>query len=84
MGHERYAVDTEITGDRPSDRLAKRLFERSGIISVHIYGSMVTVELSSDDSGDLDDLDDLVHGLYTYYVPGVVIPGDDELIAPAE
>jgi len=78
MGHERYTAGVEILDDRPSDRLAKRLFEAGGVESIHIYGSVVTVELSSTDQGDLEDV---VRGLYTYYVPGVVIPSDEELIA---
>jgi len=81
MGHERYTADTEIIGDRPADRLAKRLFEAGGVSAVHIYGSMVTVKLLSSDRGNLEEV---IRGLYTYYVPGVEIPSDEELTAMVE
>lgn len=81
MGHEYYRADTEVLTARPPDRLAKRLFEVGGVSAVHIYGSMVTVELVSTDPGNLEDV---VRGLYTYYVPGVEIPSDEEVIAMAE
>jgi len=81
MGHERYTADTEIVADRPADRLAKRLFEAGGVAAVHIYGSMVTVELVNTDPGNLEDV---VRGLYTYYLPGVEIPSDEELMGMVE
>ncbi len=77
MGHERYKAGDEITDDRPPDRLARRLFEAGGVAVVHIYGSMVTVELASSEPGDLETV---VRELYTYYVPGVEIPSDEELM----
>jgi len=81
MGHERYDSDSEIVSDRPADRLARRLFEAGGVSAVHIYGSMVTVKLKSTDRGNLEDV---IRGLYTYYVPGVEIPSDEELTAMVE
>jgi len=81
MGHERYTAGVEIVADRPADRLAKRLFDVGGVEAIHIYGSMVTVELSSTEQGDLEEV---VRGLYTYYVPGVEIPSDEELVAMVE
>ncbi len=81
MGHERYTADTETLADRPPDRLARRLFEAGGVAAVHIYGSMVTVELSGTDPGDLEGA---VRGLYTYYVPGVEIPSDEDVVAMVE
>lgn len=81
MGHERYAADKEILGDRPPDVLARRIFEAGGVESIHIYSSVVTVNLSSTDIGDLENV---VRHLYTYYLPGVEIPSDEELIAMVE
>ena len=81
MGHERYAVGDEILGDRPSDVLAKRIFASGHVESIHMYGSMVTVTLGSTDRGDLETV---LRELYTYYVPGVEIPSDEELIAMVE
>ncbi len=52
MGHERYKAGAPVLGHRPADVLARRLFERGGVASVHVYGGVVTVELASpDDSG---------------------------------
>jgi hypothetical protein len=81
MGHERYVAGEEIRGDRPPDVLARRIFEVGGVAAVHIYSSMVTVTLSSTEQGDLDTV---LRELYTYYVPGVEIPSDEELIAMVE
>ena len=81
MGHERYSVDDEILLDRPPDVLARRIFEAGGVASIHMYSSVVTVTLASSDPGDLETV---LRGLYTYYVPGVEIPSDEELIAMVE
>ena len=81
MGHERYHRDDEIIGTRPPDVLAKRIFAAGEVETVHIYSSMVTVGLATSDAGDLEKV---LRELYTYYVPGVEIPSDDELIALVE
>ena len=81
MGHERYKAGDEIIGDRPPDVLAKRIFEAGEVDSVHVHGSMVTVNLASNEPGDLETV---LGGLYTYYVPGVEIPSDEELIDMVE
>ncbi len=69
MGHERYASASDVTGDRPPDELARRLFERGGVRSVHIHSNVVTVEL--DPSADAAGLEDIVRELYIHYRPGV-------------
>jgi len=81
MGHVRYEQGDEIVADDPASVLAARLFEAGGVKAVHVYGSMVTVELASTDVGDLESV---IGGLYTYYLPGVEIPSDEELIAMVE
>jgi len=80
MGHKRYRKDEEIPGDDPAAELARRLFSAGGVESIHIYSSMVTVYLSSNDPVDRESL---IAGLHTYYLPGVEIPDDAELIAMA-
>ena len=81
MGHERYVETDEIVGNRPPDELARRFFGTGKFESVHIYGHVVTAELKeAGDSGVVDAIADL----YTYYVPGVEIPSDEELIAMVE
>ena len=81
MGHERYRAGQEILGDRAVDELARRLLATGKLAAVHIHGSMVTAEMSDPDATALEDV---IADLYTYYVPGVEIPPDEELIAMVE
>lgn len=67
MGHDRFVAGQRIEGDRPVDELARRLFARGGIASVHIYGGTVTVDLQKGYSSE--GLADLIRGLYTFYEP---------------
>jgi hypothetical protein len=67
MGHERYVAGQLIEGDRPVDELARRLFARGGIASVHINSGVVTVDLEKGYTSD--GLADLIRGLYTFYEP---------------
>jgi hypothetical protein len=65
MGHERYGSAEDILADRPVDELARRLFATSGVDSVHVNGSVVTVHLTgSVESGQLLDV---IRGLYIHY-----------------
>lgn len=72
MGHERYRAGEPVEGDRPPDRLARRLFERGGIDAVHIYGNVITIDL--DERRDPSGLQEIVESLYIYYRPGVAVP----------
>ena len=81
MGHERYTQDESIDGDRPSDELARRLIATGQVAGVSINGNVVTLQLAKNDSSGLKDV---IEDLYTYYVPGVEVPSDEELIAQAE
>ncbi len=81
MGHERYRAGKEILGNRAVDELARRLLATGKLVAVHIHGSMVTAELAESDTSGLEDV---IADLYTYYVPGVEIPPDEELIAMVE
>jgi len=81
MGHVRYESGDEIVADDPASVLAGRLFEAGGVAAVHVYSSTVTVQLASTDVGDLESV---ITGLYTYYLPGVEIPSDEELVALVE
>lgn len=78
MGHESYAADDEILGDRPPDVLARRIFELGNVSSIHMFSSMVTITFATTEQSDLESV---VSDLFTYYVPGVEIPDDEELIA---
>ena len=77
MSHERYAAGRPVEGNRPPDVVARRLFERGGVATVHVNGNVITVQLESDHSGDaslLEDIRRIIEGLYTYYRPGVEVP----------
>ena len=69
MAHERYEAGKEISGARPPDELARRLFAHGGVMAVHIYSNVVTVELGR--GGDRSGLGEIIEGLYTYYREGV-------------
>ncbi|MDW3175748.1 MAG: hypothetical protein R8J94_00030 [Acidimicrobiia bacterium] len=81
MGHERFTPTNEPTGDRPPDELARRLLATGQVAGVSLNGNVVTIELATNDSSGLKDI---IVDLYTYYVPGVEIPTDEELMAQAE
>ncbi len=72
MGHERYRADVPVLGDRPPDQVARALFERGGVESVHINSNVVTVELAR--GFEPTGLKDLLEGMFIYYRPGVEVP----------
>ncbi len=71
MGHERYKSVADVVRSRPVDELAKRLFEAGGVDGVHIYSNMVTVNLAA--GGSADGMEEIIHGLFTYYREGVEV-----------
>ena len=79
MGHERYQAGDEILGAAPADELARRLFDRGGITGVHVHGNVVTVELA-DAEAEAEGIDQVSASLYLYWVEGVEVPSDDELM----
>ncbi len=80
MAHERYRSREDATGHRPPDELARRLFEHGGVEAVHIYSNVITVDLAPGATGT--GMTDVIHGLFIHYVPGVLPPSDEELVAP--
>lgn len=76
-GHERYLIREEITGDRPPDELARRLFARGGVEAVHVYSNVITVNLAP--GADGTGLLDIIQDLFIHYRPGVLPPTDEEL-----
>ncbi len=68
-GHERYTSAVEVSGERPPDELARRLFAAGGVRTVHIHSNMVSVGLES--GAKADGFDDIIRELYTHYRPGV-------------
>jgi hypothetical protein len=81
LGHERYLVGQPVEGDRPPDRLARRLFERGGIDGIHINSNVVTVQLAP--GADTAGINDIIGDLYTYYRPGVRVPTPEDFATPA-
>ena len=81
MGHERYRAGDEILGTAPADELARRLFDRGGITGVHVNGNVVTVELTEAEAeAEAEGIDEVIASLYLYWVEGVEVPSDDELM----
>jgi hypothetical protein len=71
MGHERYKSAADAVRDRPVDELARRLFAAGGVEGVHVYSNMVTVDLAA--GATADGMEEIIHGLFTYYRPGVEV-----------
>jgi hypothetical protein len=80
MGHERYRSREDASGPRPPDELARRLFDHGGVETVHIFSNVITIDLAAGASPE--GLEDVIHGLFIHYVPGVLPPSDEELVAP--
>ncbi|MFM7069626.1 MAG: hypothetical protein ACKOYM_09220 [Actinomycetes bacterium] len=82
MGHERYWPNQPVEGDRPPDELARRLFDRGGLESVHINSNVITVFLTR--GADTAGIAEIINDLYTYYRPGVEVPTPESFGASAE
>lgn len=70
MGHEIYRSADDAVGARPADELARRLFARGGIATVHINSNVITVHLA--DASPPSGIKEIIEGLYTFYTEGVV------------
>ena len=70
MGHERYTSPPDPGHTRPADELARRLFAQGDVAAVSLYSNQVTVELAP--HGSDQGLQDIIEGLYTHYLPGVL------------
>ena len=46
---------------------------------MHVNSNVITLEL---ESGDTEGITELIGELFTYYVPGVEVPSDEELTTP--
>lgn len=79
MGHERFISVLEATGPRPAATIARQLLTTGKVDSVHVYGNVVTVELSRGYTSA--GLADVVRDLYQYWKPGME-PQVFEEVAP--
>ena len=86
MEHERYVAGDEISGDRPVDELARRLFEHGGVEGIHVNGNVATVQLQP--GAATEGMRELIEDLFIHYRPGVEpeIPAEEsaDAEAPAE
>ena len=83
MGHERYYAGQEVWGERPPDEIARQMFARGGVASVHVNANMITVDLEKGHDGD--GLLELIENLYRFYPDapeGEPVPLADEDNAP--
>jgi hypothetical protein len=83
MGHDRFVRGQVIDDDRPVDELARRIFARGGVTSVHVNGGMITVDLEKGHTAD--GIADIIRGLYTFYLdPGAELDeGDPRAVVAA-
>jgi hypothetical protein len=77
MGHETFRTAADAVGPRPAAVLARELLATGKVDSVHIYGNMISVDVTKghDESG----LDDVVRDLYQYWKPGMAPPSFEDL-----
>ena len=74
VSHEAYEADFPVSGDRPSDILARRLFETGTVTAIHVHSNVVTVTFGKSTSSDGEDdvrTQEILNDLYTHYLPGV-------------
>lgn len=79
--HDRFRAGEVVEGDRPVDELARRLFARGGVASVHVHGGMITVDLEKGYSPA--GLADIIRGLYTFYGSNPAAVAADAAVAAA-
>ena len=79
MGHEHFASVADAWGNTPSDELARRMFATGRVAAVHVYGNIITVDLSK--GHDSEGLADILRNLYRYWKPGVEPPTFEDLQA---
>lgn len=79
MGHERFTSVAEAKGTRPAAVVARRFLESGQVAWVHVYGNIVTAELSA--GASQAGLGDIVRDLYQYWKPGMTPPSLEELLA---
>jgi hypothetical protein len=70
-GHEIYRAGEPIHGRKWCDELARRLLANGGITSLHMNGSVITVQLEP--GGSSSGLREIVEAMFIYYGPGVEV-----------
>ncbi len=82
MGHERYYAGQEVWGERPPDEIARQMFARVGVASVHVNANMITVDLEKGHDGD--GLLELIENLYRFYPGGAPAPASEAAASEIE
>ncbi|MGH1503653.1 MAG: hypothetical protein ACRBI6_08870 [Acidimicrobiales bacterium] len=72
MGHERYELGQEITGDRPVDDIGRVLLETGHAQSVHVYAQTITVHMAP--GASTAELKEALESVALHYKPGVAVP----------
>jgi hypothetical protein len=84
MGHENYAAPPSELLDRPVDEVARRLFAAGSVESLHIYGSVITVNLGRGRTSE--GLADIIRHMFLHYAETpdetVVVPLDEADATP--
>ncbi|MEI8238118.1 MAG: hypothetical protein WCI22_01750 [Actinomycetota bacterium] len=77
MGHELFRSAADAVGPRPAAVLARELLATGKVDMVHIYGNIITIDVTKghDESG----LDEVVRDLYQYWKPGMAPPSFEDL-----
>ena len=82
QGHERFTSSDQALGSRPAAVVAQRLFATGQVSAVHVYGNVITVELSK--GAGSQGLEQVVRDLYQYWKPGMEPPAFEDLVAEEE
>ena len=82
QGHERFTSPNQASGSRPAAVVAQRLFATGQVSAVHVYGNVITVELSK--GAGAQGLEQVVRDLYQYWKPGMEPPAFEDLVAEEE
>ena len=81
MGHEVFHTAADAIGPRPAAALARNLLATGQVAAVHVYGNMITLDLSK--GATSVGLGDVIRDLYQYWKPGMEMPVFEEA-APEE
>jgi hypothetical protein len=67
-GHETYRSRGDAVGNKWCDELARRLFDRGGLASVHMNGNVITLHLL--DGSSADGVKEIIEDMFLYYREG--------------
>lgn len=81
MGHEVFRSVADAVGPRPAAVLARNLLATGMVDGVHVFGNMITVDLTK--GADPGCLEGVIRDLYQYWKPGMELPTFDDVAAEA-